>query len=242
MNRNQKADSSSTPIWAERTHKLLTEKGINQQELAKRCDTAPSTISEWIGGSSHREPKIRGIKSVADALGVSIDYLLGADECKTPTNEQIHQITGLSDKALDELIKLQHSVEAKEKGAAEKLAVCNYLLETLNSTKLFDYLYNYLLGELCFKKGNEELVAATVYLKSADGEIAERLAFAEAYSHVYHAMVVDELSLLKDAADKAKEPKQKADYETWKKTDTAKKIELETLKMQADYEDGEELP
>ena len=222
MKRNQKADSSSTPIWAERTHKLLTEKGINQQELAKRCDTAPSTISEWIGGSSHREPKITGIKSVADALGVSIDYLLGADECKTPTNEQIHKITGLSDKALDELIKLQHSVEAKEKGAVEKLAACNYLLEALNSTKLFDYLYNYLLAELCFKKGTKELGATDIYLKSADGEIAERLAFADAYSHAYYAMVVEELSLIKSATDKARYEKQKADYKARQKTDEGK--------------------
>lgn len=237
---NQLLGNSSTPIWARRIANLLRERKMTQLQLAQMSGVSTASISEWLNSRDPREPKITGFKDVADALGVSTDYLLGANECTTPTNEEIHSMTGLSDKAIKKLRKLQRDIEKNDRSAAEKLAACNYLLERMNSTSFFECLYGYLLAELYFKKGDFELGANTIYSKAPDGSIFEALTIAEGYSHAYLAMIVQELSLMKDTADKAKLPKKKADYIAWEKTDDGEEIELETLKMQAAYEDGEE--
>lgn len=155
--RNQPPDIFSTPIWATRITNLLEEKGMTQLELAKQSGTSPASISDWVGGSSQREPKVRGFKAVADVLEVSTDYLLGADECTTPTNEEIHKLTGLSDKAIKKLRKLQRGVKRNKDSAAKKLAACNYLLESMDSTDLFESLYSYLLGEFYFSSQGKDL-------------------------------------------------------------------------------------
>ena len=238
--RNQPPDIFSTPIWATRITNLLEEKGMTQLELAKQSGTSPASISDWVGGSSQREPKVRGFKAVADVLEVSTDYLLGADECTTPTNEEIHKLTGLSDKAIKKLRKLQRGVKRNKDSAAKKLAACNYLLESMDSTDLFESLYSYLLGEFYFSSHGTDLGANFIYAKTPVGEQKEKLAFAESYSHVYLSKVLQALSLIKRDADKIKEQKEKENYEEWLKSDEGKAFELENLKLQAAYEDEEE--
>ena len=66
------------------------------------------------------------------------------------------------------------------------------------------------------------------------------MAFAESYSHVYLSKVLQALSLIKRDADKTKEQKEKENYEEWLKSDEGKAFELENLKQQAAYEDGED--
>lgn len=238
--RNQPPDIFSTPIWATRITNLLEERGMTQLELAKQSGTSPASISDWVGGSSQREPKVRGFKAVADVLEVSTDYLLGADECTTPTNEEIHKLTGLSDKAIKKLRKLQRGVKSNKDSAAKKLAACNYLLEAMDSTDLFESLYSYLLGEFYFSSQGKDLGANFIYAKTPVGEQREKLAFAESYSHVYLSKVLQALSLIKRDADKIKEQKEKENYEEWLKSDEGKAFELETLKQQVAYEDGED--
>ena len=238
--RNQPPDIFSTPIWATRITNLLEEKGMTQLELAKQSGTSPASISDWVGGSSQREPKVRGFKAVADVLEVSTDYLLGADECTTPTNEEIHKLTGLSDKAIKKLRKLQRGVKRNKDSAAKRLAACNYLLESMDSTDLFESLYSYLLGEFYFSSQGKDLGANFIYAKTPVGEQKEKLAFAESYSHVYLSKVLQALSLIKRDADKTKEQKEKENYEEWLKSDEGKAFELENLKQQAAYEDGED--
>lgn len=242
---NQITNDSSTPIWVERINSLLEEMGMTKQELAAKSGNSPASISDWTGskkkGRRQREPKITGFKAVADALGVSTDYLLGGNECTTPDNEEIHKITGLSDKAIKKLRRLQRNAKKNNGSAAKKLAACNYLLESMDSTDFFESLYNYLLGEFYFSKHGKDLGANTFYTTDPTGAEKEVLAFAEDYSNVYLSKILQELALLKKAADESKLARQKADYEAWKKTDAGKEIEQETLKMQADYKGGEEL-
>lgn len=238
--RNQSPDIFSTPIWATRITNLLEEKGMTQLELAKQSGTSPASISDWVGGSSQREPKVRGFKAVADVLGVSTDYLLGANECTTPTTEKIHNITGLSEKAIRNLRKLQRGVKNNENSAAKKLAACNYLLESMNSTDLFESLYSYLLGEFYFSSHGKDLGANFIYAKTPVGEQKERLSFAENYSHVYLSKVQQALALLKEKADKIKARKEKKMYKEWLKSDEGKAFEREAWEMQPDYEEVEE--
>lgn len=228
-------------IWVERIKNLLEERGMSQKELAEKCGTTPSTISDWIGkkkkGQDQREPKIWGFKTVADALGVSTDYLLGGDECTTPANEEIHKKTGLSDKAIEELIQLQADRSATSQ---MKLAACNYLLEALGNSQLFENLYRYLLGEYYFQQNGTDLSAMVIYSKGPNGESNEVLSFAENYSRVYLSKVLEDLAVMRKAQDEVIKGKEQAEYKQWENTNDGKALEIETLTQQAAYEDGEE--
>lgn len=231
-------------IWVERIRNLLDARGMKQKDLAQKCNVTTSTISDWIGakkkGEVRREPKISGFKDVADALGVSTDYLLGADECKTPSNEEIHKITGLSDKAIESLISANHNTGHNDATAAKRLAACNFLLERMNDTELFESIYRYLLGEFYFSKNKKDLGATIIYSKGPQSEENEVLAFAENYSHVYFSKIMQELSLLKKTADEVKTAKEKEDYEQWLKTPEGIAFEQENLEQQPIWEETEE--
>jgi len=54
---------------------LLRQRGINQRMLADMVNTTEATISRYL--STDRTPRIDLIYSIAEALNVSIDYLLG---------------------------------------------------------------------------------------------------------------------------------------------------------------------
>ena len=240
MKKKNIPQSDMPPIWAQRIQALLEEQNMKQTELSKISKISASSISDWIGGNGKREPKVLGLKAIADALGVSMDYLMGAEECTSADNEEIHKRTGLSDKAIKNLVRLRRKAKTGEISAAKKLAVCNFLLETINRTGLFEFLYNYLLGEYYFNDGQQNLGATEIYLKTPNGAVAERLNFAENYAHVYLSLVLQELSLLKKVTDKIQLKKQKADYFEWLKTPEGIAFEREIWEQQAAYEDDKE--
>lgn len=51
------------------------EAGLTQQQLAKRLGIPYQSIGQWERGM--RNPKIETLQAIADAIGVSLDYLLG---------------------------------------------------------------------------------------------------------------------------------------------------------------------
>ena len=229
-----------TQILAERLTNLLEDRDMTQKELAEKSNTSASAISEWAKWDNTREPRVGNLLPVAKVLGVSMDYLLGADECKTPPNEEIHKITGLSDGAIESLISANHSMGKGNGTAAKRLAACNFLLERMNDTELFESIYRYLLGEFYFSKNKKDLAATVIYSKGPQSEETEELAFAENYSHVYFSKVVQELSLLKKAADEIKSEREKSDYEKWLKTPEGIAFERENLEQQPAFEEMEE--
>lgn len=58
-----------------RLRKARQIKGLSQAELAKRAGFQPSAISHFETGA--RSPSFENLRRLADALGVSIDFLLG---------------------------------------------------------------------------------------------------------------------------------------------------------------------
>ena len=60
-----------------RIRDLREKKKITQQELAEKAETTRATVSKWETGDS--EPSATQLRLVAEALGVSADYLCGND-------------------------------------------------------------------------------------------------------------------------------------------------------------------
>jgi transcriptional regulator with XRE-family HTH domain len=76
--------------------KTREDKGLSQSELAHKAGFQPSAISHFESG--RRSPSFENLKRLADALSVTIDYLLGREtEPKTagPVAEQLFRNFGL---------------------------------------------------------------------------------------------------------------------------------------------------
>jgi transcriptional regulator with XRE-family HTH domain len=59
----------------ERLRKARDDSGLSQSELADRVKVQPPVISHFETGK--RSPSVITLRRLADALGVSVDYLLG---------------------------------------------------------------------------------------------------------------------------------------------------------------------
>ncbi len=62
-------------LFAKRLKETRVELGLSRRELAERCGTLPRNLSYWELGQ--RECDIDMLIRLADALGVTIDYLVG---------------------------------------------------------------------------------------------------------------------------------------------------------------------
>lgn len=96
-------------IWSSRIVELLNEQGLTQEELARKSGVSKGSITAWIFGDKQHhirtEPKIKSLNSVAQVLGVSVDYLIGNTDIK-PLNlklQAISKYTGLSERSIDNL-------------------------------------------------------------------------------------------------------------------------------------------
>lgn len=192
----------NAPIWVRRINELLQERRITQQELADACGLAPSRISDWVGinkkkTDTFREPRIGGITKIARFFGVSVDYLLGEEECKVPSDEEIHKILGLSDTSIQRLKQMNHS-QARDSVAEKQIHVLNYLLENLHETALLEDIYDYLLGVFSFPGKEEDMGAAYMVERLPSGKQKRNLTFKEVFSQATFVNIQHDLMCLKD--------------------------------------------
>jgi len=63
--------------FGERLRRLREEKGVSQSELASKAGFQPSAVAHF--ESDRRSPSFENLRRLADALTVTIDYLLGRE-------------------------------------------------------------------------------------------------------------------------------------------------------------------
>jgi transcriptional regulator with XRE-family HTH domain len=61
--------------FGDRLRKVREEKGLSQVQLAEKAGLQPSAVSHFEMG--RRSPSFDNLKRLADALSVTIDYLIG---------------------------------------------------------------------------------------------------------------------------------------------------------------------
>ena len=74
-------------ITAERLKSLLESKGMSQKELAVRAGVTEAAVSHYVKGD--RVPRGAILLNVANALGVTTDYLLNTAEPEHDSDEDI---------------------------------------------------------------------------------------------------------------------------------------------------------
>lgn len=106
---------NSNPIWAQRIKSLLKERGMKQKDLAAMGGLTTSTVCDIVNGK--REPGVLTLKPIADVLGVSMDYLMGAE----PTISEIEEVSGYSPRELKLLFLAGYTLQPPEQLTLESL-------------------------------------------------------------------------------------------------------------------------
>jgi transcriptional regulator with XRE-family HTH domain len=76
--------------FPDRLRNAREKKGLSQAQLAERAGFQPSAISHFESG--RRSPSFENLNKLADALGVTIDYLLGRIEEPTGSGPVIQKL------------------------------------------------------------------------------------------------------------------------------------------------------
>ena len=87
---------------------LREEKGISQQELADMLDVHRTAIAKYESGANSAKSEI--LEKLADIFDVSVDYLLGRTEEKSPIPEGIE----LNKTQIEIVELLTHAPEEKQ--------------------------------------------------------------------------------------------------------------------------------
>jgi transcriptional regulator with XRE-family HTH domain len=73
--------------YTDKLQKLCALRGLDQSELANRVSLSKSSISRILSGA--QEPKLRLAYDLANALGVTLDYLVGDSPELGPTDRLV---------------------------------------------------------------------------------------------------------------------------------------------------------
>ena len=91
-------------VFDERLTELRKAKGISQKDCALELGMPDaSKYNKWENGANR--PDYETVCQLAKYFDVTTDYLLGASDCKKADNQTVHDITGLSEDAI-EILKL----------------------------------------------------------------------------------------------------------------------------------------
>ncbi len=80
---------------AERIRLTRQQKGLSQKELAEKSEINTKSLSRYELGTS--VPPADSLKSIADALGVSSDYLLNDDNVQIKDKELLRKFETIQD-------------------------------------------------------------------------------------------------------------------------------------------------
>ena len=111
--------------FAERLKELRKEKQLTVEQLANNIGSAKSTISRYENG---REPKGDIIRLLTDYFDVSIDYLMGVSDIRTPIVKNDNKEHKLS----QEVETIAAHLESKDKEITpKKMKLLKSYIDTL---------------------------------------------------------------------------------------------------------------
>ena len=97
--------------FGQRLSRLRKEKGLTQEDIAKRIIISPQAVSKWENDLS--SPDILVLSSLADILGVSVDELLGHESAGDAVNNENKEEDKTFDEEADEVVDEQDQQEHK---------------------------------------------------------------------------------------------------------------------------------
>jgi len=97
------AKTDATKTFSEVLTKLITESGMEYRPLAAAIGISQASLSKYAANDA--EPGLTALVKIADYFGVSIDYLAGRTDTKSPNPDlqAAVEFTGLSEQAIKAL-------------------------------------------------------------------------------------------------------------------------------------------
>ncbi|MFO7906190.1 MAG: helix-turn-helix transcriptional regulator [Pirellulaceae bacterium] len=109
-------------IFVKRLREARESRGLSQSELAERAGLQPSAVSHFETG--RRSPSFHNLRKLSDALGVTIDYLLGrVDQSRavSPLAEKLYRHLGqMSQEDQENLADFANMLARKNKKRTEE--------------------------------------------------------------------------------------------------------------------------
>ena len=102
---SQNVDARQNKIFPTRLRKELDKQNLSQQKIASTIGVSRQTINSWCLGMA--VPDIDKFLILSKALNVSCNYLLGEDDCKKPSNQEIYDLLGLHERVIEKLKTLK---------------------------------------------------------------------------------------------------------------------------------------
>lgn len=144
VNENSLADNFNKP-FPKRLRELLKDTKTSQSKLAEALHITRQAVNAYTLGTS--VPDIEKFERIADYFNVSFDFLLGRSDCKKSENNNIHEETGLSEKAIETLKDL---IECDKRNSVT--LTINTLIEDKKTLySIAQYLY-YVMDESANKR------------------------------------------------------------------------------------------
>ena len=125
-------------VFATRLRELMESHKTTQKELSEVVGTTRQAISQYADGSV--QPNVEKLYKMASYFKVSSDWLIGKNDIKTPDTDSIiiHDITGLSDGAIEVLRKYRYD------DTKNPVPIINFLLEQeVQYPEPFPYSFEY---------------------------------------------------------------------------------------------------
>ena len=164
----------NAPLHAKRIAKLLNEKGWSQDRFADEIGISKSSVSNWLQGNKQgifATPRIDNFNDAANALGVSVDYLLGNTDVKTiDTNIQSAcGYTGLSEDAIELLHSWNnaHPIDLEP----EMLNLLSSLITNPRFHELMLYIYSVKTATKELEDNEKELIAKYDLMERVDASL-----------------------------------------------------------------------
>ena len=130
--------------FAERLRNLMDERDHTQQNLADAIGSNRQSVSQYMDGSIL--PRADKLAAMADFFGVSCDYLMGKHGSRAPENEEIREMLGLPEPAIEALKTLRKNV-GDDFSYLATLHTVNILLTTPEGMNVLELLNHYFWGD-----------------------------------------------------------------------------------------------
>lgn len=141
-------------MFDKRLRKLREERGLSARQVAKSLGIPYTTYLGY--ERDEREPSAATLVKLHAILDVSLDYLLGVSPCKSthPDLRQVHQATGLSEKAVARLFEMKEEAQRfPSLSGICALDLMSLALECPETDLLFTQLQTYCMAARRLKEG-----------------------------------------------------------------------------------------
>lgn len=101
--------------------KARDNKGLRDSYIAKAAGISQSTFTDWKNGKS--KPKVNKLKKIADAMNVSVDFLLTGDKTAPPPYSK------------EEMSLIDNYRKLNSKGREKVAGYCSDLVDSGNYVK-----------------------------------------------------------------------------------------------------------